>query len=95
MGEYNNDKINIKIADLGLADRLLNNKDKLFLRCGSPGYIAPEILRNLSYNTSADIFSMGAVIYTIITSKGLFEGKHETVKDLLTANKHCNLNHVK
>lgn len=34
----------IKIADFGLAHHL-NNENILYKRCGTPGFIAPEILK--------------------------------------------------
>ena len=36
----------IKIADFGLATILSDPEEKLSLRCGSPGYVAPELLRD-------------------------------------------------
>ena len=41
----NNQKISLSIVDLGFAC-YINEYDKLFSRCGTPGYIAPEILLN-------------------------------------------------
>jgi len=38
----------IKIADMGLAT--LNNKNNSFRHCGTPGYVAPEILLDQNYN---------------------------------------------
>lgn len=54
-----------KIADFGLAcytDKTLKQKS------GSPGYMAPEILRGISYSAKADIFSAGIIIYILFTS---------------------------
>ena len=34
----------LKIADFGLATVLEDSSKKLYLRCGSPGYVAPELL---------------------------------------------------
>lgn len=66
----------------------------LFQRCGSPGFLAPEILRDRGYDEKVDIFSMGAVFYTITTSKCLFEGKFRTANELLLANRKCDLTHI-
>ena len=33
------------------------------IRCGTPGFIAPEVLRNLEYDTKVDVFSAGVVLY--------------------------------
>ena len=68
---------------------------KLHQRCGSPGYIAPEILRSEGYDYKADIFSMGSVYYHILTKRGLFEGMFKGgLKEFLIANRDCNLSHV-
>lgn len=68
---------------------------RLQQRCGSPGYIAPEILRSEGYDYKADIFSMGSVFYHILTKRGLFEGIYRGgLKEFLMANRDCNLSHV-
>ena len=64
-------------------------------RCGSPGYIAPEILRSEGYDFKADIFSMGSVFFHMLTKKGLFEGMFKGgLREFLMANRDCNLSHV-
>ena len=40
----------VKIADFGLAAVLPTQDSKLDKQCGSPGYIAPEVLRDTGYN---------------------------------------------
>ena len=39
---------NLKIADFGLASFIAPGEN-LFLRCGSPGYVAPELLEDKGY----------------------------------------------
>ena len=54
----------LKIADFGLASFIEPNtllKD----RCGSPGYVAPELLNDYGYNTKADIFSVGVIMFIL------------------------------
>ena len=69
--------------------------NRLQQRCGSPGYIAPEILRCEGYDYKADIFSMGSVFYQILTRRGLFEGRYRgNLKEFLIANRDCDLSHI-
>jgi calcium-dependent protein kinase len=55
---------NIKIADFGLAS-YIKKGEALSLRCGSPGYVAPEILGDKGYHCKADIFSAGVILYVM------------------------------
>ncbi len=55
----------LQILDFGLAQRLDVTK-YLFKRCGTPGYIAPEIIllgSNKKYSEKCDIFSAGVIFY--------------------------------
>eukprot|EP01116_Phalansterium_solitarium_P010937 TRINITY_DN2653_c0_g1_i2.p1 TRINITY_DN2653_c0_g1~~TRINITY_DN2653_c0_g1_i2.p1 ORF type:complete len:334 (-),score=99.93 TRINITY_DN2653_c0_g1_i2:105-1106(-) len=56
----------IKIGDLGLATRLHGKTNGI---AGSTSYMAPEILSNKEYNQKADIWSLGCVIYELVTGK--------------------------
>ncbi|KAM3131627.1 hypothetical protein pb186bvf_016291 [Paramecium bursaria] len=48
----------IKLGDFGLAVKLQKNQ-KLNQFCGTPGYMAPEIVLKQNYDQSADIYSLG------------------------------------
>jgi len=37
----------------------------LYKRSGTPGYVAPEILKDKEYTTKADIFSLGVIMYLL------------------------------
>ena len=58
------DNTTVKVADFGFAVRLKGSKTTT--ACGTPGYIAPEILRGEAYGVEADIFSLGVVIYILM-----------------------------
>jgi serine/threonine protein kinase len=83
--------INVKIADFGLSCQLETPPDGseplIFERCGTPCYVAPEVLRDQGYGTKCDIFSLGSVLFNLITGRFLFKGANK--KDMLLANAKC------
>ena len=60
----------IVLADFGLSEHI-EKKKFLFKRCGTPGYVAPEILQDEPYDTQADVFSAGIIMY-ILYNKNFF-----------------------
>ena len=58
----NEEGFDVKLADFGLAD-FVNRKNLFYKRCGTPGYVAPEILNDEDYDTKVDIFSTGVILY--------------------------------
>jgi len=58
----------LKIADFGLA-RILQKKTLINTLCGSPLYMAPEILDRKAYTTRTDLWSIGILIYEMLFGK--------------------------
>jgi len=56
---------NVKIADFGLATFVNPNHEYLFKRCGTPGYVAPEVLADQKYDQKVDVFSCGVILYIL------------------------------
>lgn len=73
----------LKIADFGFA-RFLPSTSMAETLCGSPLYMAPEILRYEKYNAKADLWSVGAVLYEMTVGKSPFKaGNHiELLKNI-------------
>lgn len=65
----------LKIADFGFA-RFLPSTSMAETLCGSPLYMAPEILRFEKYNAKADLWSVGAVLYEMIVGKAPFKASN-------------------
>ncbi|KAG9293853.1 hypothetical protein G9A89_019191 [Geosiphon pyriformis] len=65
----------LKIADFGFA-RLLPATSLAETLCGSPLYMAPEILRYEKYDAKADLWSVGAVLYEMIVGKPPFRAQN-------------------
>lgn len=61
------------IADLGLA---IHADDQKAIRekCGSPGYVDPDILNGRPFSTKSDIFSLGSLLFNLITMRLLYPG---------------------
>jgi serine/threonine protein kinase len=59
------DNADIKIADFGFAKRITDLSANE-VACGTPGYVAPEILRSDPYGKEVDIWSMGVICYVLL-----------------------------
>lgn len=66
----------VKLGDFGSAMLLEKNASKRALTC-TVGYAAPEVLQNREVSTSADVFSAGAVLYTILCGYAPFSAPSE------------------
>jgi len=55
----------IKIADFGFAKKVLT-PNSLTTQCGTPGYVAPEILEGVAYDTKSDMWSLGVIVYILL-----------------------------
>jgi len=76
----------IRIADFGLATFTLLD-ESLVHRCGSPGYVAPEVLKGRPYNYKADVFSAGSVLFNLFSRRYLFSGAD--ADEVLRRNARC------
>ena len=69
-----NDKMELKIGDFGLATKLEFEGDRKRTVCGTPNYIAPEILEGKQgHSYEVDIWSLGVILYTLLIGKPPFE----------------------
>jgi calcium/calmodulin-dependent protein kinase I len=62
---YEHDDSAVKIADFGFAKRVYQKKS-LKTQCGTPGYVAPEILEGNLYDERADNWSVGVILYILL-----------------------------
>jgi serine/threonine protein kinase len=58
---------NIKVIDFGLSRTFINSQDIFSTPCGSPPYIAPELITIGTYTRAADVWSLGIVLYALAT----------------------------
>ena len=78
----------LKVGDFGLATKLDFEGERKRTVCGTPNYIAPEILDGKTgHSYEVDIWSLGVIIYTLIIGKPPFE-----TRDVKTTYKRIKLN---
>ncbi|GLT89524.1 hypothetical protein SLE2022_075020 [Rubroshorea leprosula] len=72
----NDDNAVLKIADFGFA-RSLQPRGLAETLCGSPLYMAPEIMQLQKYDAKADLWSVGAILFQLVTGKTPFTGNNQ------------------
>lgn len=66
--------MNIKIGDFGLATQLQHENEKDHMVCGTPNYMAPEIIQaEHGYSHGVDVWSIGIIVYTLLCGQNPFK----------------------
>jgi len=60
------DSLEIKITDFGLSKILSTEAVSMYTACGTPSYVAPEVLQCEGYDKSVDLWSVGVIVYIIL-----------------------------
>ena len=64
----------VKVGDFGLAAKIDFDGERKRTICGTPNYIAPEVLEGKTgHSYEVDVWSLGVIIYTLIIGKPPFE----------------------
>ncbi|CAN7985186.1 unnamed protein product, partial [Ixodes hexagonus] len=66
--------ITLKIADFGFA-RFLHDGVMAATLCGSPMYMAPEVIMSLQYDAKADLWSIGTIVFQCLTGNAPFRAQ--------------------
>ncbi|XP_036957603.1 protein kinase C delta type-like [Acanthopagrus latus] len=67
----------IKIADFGMCKENVFGEARATTFCGTPDYIAPEILLGQKYTFSVDWWSFGVLVYEMLIGQSPFQGDDE------------------
>tara|TARA_B110000238_G_C16123803_1_gene438307 strand:+ start:810 stop:2081 length:1272 start_codon:yes stop_codon:yes gene_type:complete len=78
----------LKITDFGLS-KYISSNELMATICGSPLYMAPEILKHKQYTVKSDIWSFGIIIYEMIY--GFIPFKSDNIYNLIKKIDNCNI----
>ncbi|KAH9140192.1 hypothetical protein AeRB84_015575 [Aphanomyces euteiches] len=67
----------VKLGDFGVAKVLSNTMACADTQTGTPYYTSPEICHGLKYNHKTDVWSLGCVLYEMITQTHAFDGRNQ------------------
>lgn len=77
----------IKITDFGISKKLSNENEKAKTLCGTPEYLAPEILLANKYDKSVDWWSFGILVYEMLNGHPPFCcGSMQTLFEMIRLN---------
>lgn len=71
-----------KIGDFGLA-KILEQTEEANTLCGTIGYMAPEVCKNMPYSFPADIWSLGVILYELISLEPPFKSKNSNMLSIV------------
>ena len=75
-------KGHIKLTDFGLSKILEDENDKAFTICGTPQYLAPEVLLKQGYDKNVDWWSLGCIMFEMLVGKLPFPIKRDVKMSL-------------
>eukprot|EP00826_Nyctotherus_ovalis_P017615 TRINITY_DN15196_c0_g1_i4.p1 TRINITY_DN15196_c0_g1~~TRINITY_DN15196_c0_g1_i4.p1 ORF type:complete len:397 (-),score=113.93 TRINITY_DN15196_c0_g1_i4:148-1338(-) len=67
-------KGDVKVGDFGISRVLQNTYDQAQTAIGTPYYLSPEICQERPYNQKSDIWSVGCILYELLTLRHAFDG---------------------
>ncbi|CAD8058142.1 unnamed protein product [Paramecium sonneborni] len=65
------------LTDFKLAEFHDEDGNYQFKRCGTVGYVAPEILADQNYDLQVDVYSVGILLYILFTGREPFDGNYQ------------------
>lgn len=81
----------LKLTDFGMSKMYQEsgNTGTMSTRCGTPGYVAPEVISKMPYTEKVDLWSVGVVVYIMLCGRPPFYGENDVaVMRKITAGKY-------
>lgn len=81
----------VVIVDFGLSSSI-HEKNMIYKRCGTPGYIAPEIIgaknveQSFTVTTKCDVFGVGSILFYMMVGRNPFEKLDYSVDQIIKKN---------
>ncbi|XP_077051922.1 serine/threonine-protein kinase DCLK3 [Siphateles boraxobius] len=76
---HGNGSLNLKLADFGLA---MVVTEPVFTVCGTPTYVAPEILAETGYGVGVDVWAMGVILFVLLSGFPPFRSPDRNQEEL-------------
>ena len=67
----------LRIADFGLAKKMKTARARLTSQCGTPAYIAPEVLNGETYTPAVDMWAAGVILYATLCGELPFDHRDQ------------------
>lgn len=85
-----NDRMELKLGDFGLAVVIKYEGQKRFSRCGTPNYLAPEVISGVGHSYEVDVWALGCILYTMLEGTPPFQGQNtaSTYNNILKGHVH-------
>jgi len=84
--------LSLKLADFGLS---IEVKSPMFLVCGTPTYVAPEILDESGYGLKVDIWAVGVITYILLCGFPPFRSQKQDQEELFDKILRCDYEFLK
>lgn len=77
--DVNGHVLHLKLADFGLSQKVT---EPLYMVCGTPTYVAPEILTQEGYGVKIDIWAAGVILYILLCGFPPFVSENDSQEEL-------------